>query len=105
MYRWRMMTDVERRLLRILTATSEQLLAIDRVLDGHLVAERPAAEPVKGPALMMIKDAATFLGVHRTTIWRLMKAGRLEGVELLGSLRVRRADVEAIVAGRSPSAE
>jgi len=100
-----MMTDVERRLLRILTATSEQLVAIDRVLDGRAVPETPAPAAPKGPALMMIKDAAAFLGVHRATIWRLMKAGRLGAVELLGAVRVRRADVEAIVAGRSPSKE
>jgi excisionase family DNA binding protein len=49
---------------------------------------------------MMIKDAAELLGVHRATIWRLMRAGRLEEVELLGSVRVRRADVEALVVGK-----
>ena len=48
---------------------------------------------------MKIKDAANLLGVHRVTIWRLVKASRLETVNLLGSVRVRRADVEALVAG------
>jgi excisionase family DNA binding protein len=48
---------------------------------------------------MLVKDAAKLLGVHRVTVWRLVKAGRLEVVNLLGSVRVRRADVEALVAG------
>jgi hypothetical protein len=38
--------------------------------------------------------------VHRGTIWRLVKARRLETVELLGSLRVGRSDMDALVAGK-----
>lgn len=85
------------RLLRFLQATPEQQAAIDRILEGRM---EPAREAPKGPLLMMIKDAAALLGVHRATIWRLVKAGRLEAVELLGSVRIRRADVEAIAAGK-----
>ena len=92
-----MMNDIERRLLRILTASAEQLAGIDRILEGKA---ESVPEPPKGPLLMMIKDAAELLGVHRATIWRLVKAGRLEPVELLGSLRVRRAEVEGIASGR-----
>lgn len=85
------------RLLRFLQATPEQQAAIDRILDGRMEA---APEAAKGPLLMMIKDAAELLGVHRATIWRLLKAGRLEPVDLLGGVRVRRADVLAIAAGK-----
>ena len=85
------------RLLRFLQATPEQQAAIDRILEGRM---EPAPEAPKGPLLMMIKDAAELLGVHRATIWRLLKAGRLEPVDLLGGVRVRRADVLAIVAGK-----
>jgi len=88
------------RLMRFLQATPEQQAAIDRILDGK--AER-APEPPKGPLLMMIKDAAVLLGVHRATIWRLLRAGRLEPVVLLGAVRVRRADVEGIAAGHRPA--
>jgi len=84
--------------MRFLQATPEQQAAIDRILEGKM--DR-APEPSKGPLLMMIKDAAALLGVHRATIWRLLKAGRLEPVELLGSVRVRRADVEGIAAGKA----
>lgn len=84
------------RLLKFLQATPDQQAAIDRILEGRLAPE----EAPKGPLLMMIKDAAALLGVHRATIWRLVRAGRLEGVELLGSVRIRRADVEAIANGK-----
>jgi excisionase family DNA binding protein len=50
---------------------------------------------------MRIKDAAALLGVHRGTIWRLVKAGRLGTVELLGSMRVRRVDIEALARGKA----
>jgi excisionase family DNA binding protein len=81
------------RVMALLQATPQQLAIVDRILAGKL--EKPP-EPLKGPLLMMIKDAAALLGVHRATIWRLIKAGRLTTVELLGSQRVRRADVEAL---------
>jgi excisionase family DNA binding protein len=84
------------RLLRLLSASPEQQAAIDRILEGRLA---PPPEPPKGPLLMHVKDAAALLGVHRATIWRLVKAGRLGTVELLGSLRIRRADVEALAGG------
>ena len=94
------------RLLRFLQATPDQQVAIDRILEGKVDRE---PEPPRGPLLMMIKDAAALLGVHRATIWRLVKAGRLEPVMLLGAVRVRRADVEALACPlaqeiRSPAA-
>ncbi|HNW08031.1 MAG TPA: helix-turn-helix domain-containing protein [Verrucomicrobiota bacterium] len=91
------------RLMRFLQATPEQQAAIDRILEGRLAPQPPAPEPPKGPLLMMIKDAAVLLGVHRATIWRLLRAGRLEPVMLLGAVRVRRADVEGIAAGHQPA--
>jgi excisionase family DNA binding protein len=85
--------------LKVLQASPEQHAAVDRILSGHLALGPPAPEPPKGPLLMMVKDPAGLLGVHRATIWRLVKAGRLQTVELLGSLRVRRADIEALAGG------
>lgn len=87
----------EQRILRLLQASPEQQAAIDRILEGKLA---PEPQAPRGPLLMRVKDAAILLGVHRTTMWRLVKAGRLETVELLGSLRVRRADVEGLAAGQ-----
>ncbi len=89
----------EQRLLKMLQASPEQRAAVDRILLGQVAPEAMVARAPNGPLLMRVKDAAALLGVHRATIWRLVKAGRLEGVELLGSLRVRRADVEALAGG------
>ena len=81
------------RLMRILQASPEQLAAIDRVLDGTTEPARPER---RGPLLMRVCDAASLLGVHRATIRRLMLAGRLKPVLLLGAVRVRREEVEQI---------
>lgn len=94
----------EQRLLRFLQASPEQRTAIDGILSGQLSLDAlalRAPEALKGPLLLRVKDAAALLGVHRATIWRLVKAGRLETVELLGSLRIRRADVEGLAAGQT----
>ena len=55
----------------------------------------------RGPLLMGMGDAAAFLGVSRTTLWRMIQAGRIEKVEILpGRHRVRRADLERFVDDR-----
>lgn len=84
------------RLMRILQATPEQLTAIDRVLAGTTESTQPER---KGPLLMRVCDAAQLLGVHRATIRRLMLAGRLKPVLLLGAVRVRRDEIELIAEG------
>jgi excisionase family DNA binding protein len=89
-----MMTDIEGRLLKILTANRYQLAAIDRILDRM---PEPPRRELRAPVLENIKTAAAFLGVSRATVWRMMKLGRLEQVEiLLGTFRVRREDLEAL---------
>jgi len=96
-------TNTNDRLLRFLQATPEQQEIIDEILDGRSPAkpDQPA-----GPLLMGMGEAARFLGISRTVCWRLRKNGRLPVVEILpGSFRVRRADLEAIAAGRKAVAQ
>ena len=83
--------------MRILQASPEQLTAIDRILDGII---EPTGLERRGPLLMRVCEAAELLGVHRATIRRLMLAGRLKPVLLLGAVRVRREDVEGIAFGK-----
>ncbi len=95
------MNDIEKRLLKLLAASPEKLAVIDRILEGQdfeVKPDEPRPAPT-GPLLMQMGAAAKLLGVSRATIWRMLKAGRLEAVEILpGSTRLRRADVEAIAA-------
>lgn len=85
------------RLLRLMSSTHEQLEAIDRILEGK--AEMPSPAP-SGPLLLMMGDGAKLLGVSRATVWRMIKIGKLEKVEILpGTFRVRRADIEDLAIG------
>lgn len=89
----------DERLRRLLGASAEDLAAVDRVLQG-----KAAVEPEAGPLLLRMADAAEWLGVSRATLWRMIRAGRVEKVEILpNSFRVRRADIEAVV-GRAGGA-
>ena len=87
-------TTSNERLMKFLSATPEQQALIDRILEGKPEAALAAAS---GPLLIGMGAGASLLGVSRATLWRMIKAGRLDKVEVLpGSFRVRRADVEAI---------
>jgi excisionase family DNA binding protein len=91
-------TNQNERLLKFLHASPAMLEEIDRILEGKVQARM---EATTGPLLCGMSPAAKLLGVSRSTIWRMIKAGRLGKVEVLpGSFRVRRADLEAIAAGK-----
>jgi excisionase family DNA binding protein len=86
--------STEERLKRLFDASPEQLAVVDKILEGKF--QTTTVEAV-GPLLMGMKAAAKFLGVSRTTLWRMVIDGRLKRVEVLpGSFRLRRADLEAI---------
>jgi hypothetical protein len=89
--------NAEERFKRLFEASPEQLGAIDNILEGKI--QKPPPQTV-GPLLMGMKASAKFLGVSRTTIWRLVGQGRLQKVEVLpGSFWLRRTELEAIANG------
>ena len=72
--------------------------AIDGILESG-VPEKPMV--MTGPLLMGMSASAKLLGVSRATLWRMIKFGLLEKIEVLpGSFRLRRGDLESIAAGR-----
>jgi len=87
----------EKRMTLLLTAAPDVLRRVDRVLTG---------EPTEGATdpgdrrLLSIQQAADALGVSRTTVWRLLRDGRLPFIELRkGSRRIPSAAVTALVKG------
>ena len=91
--------DPNTRMMRLLQAPPDVLAQIDLILDGKApVSTAPAPT---GPLLMGMSEGAKLLGTSRTTLYRLLKAHRIDKIELLpGSFRVRRADIEAFAAGK-----
>jgi excisionase family DNA binding protein len=92
------MNDIERVKL-LLNAPPDQKERIDAVLERRAQAQEAQA---LNPLLMGMGAGAKYLGVSRATFWRMLRAGRLNKIEILpGSFRVRRADLEAISAGKA----
>ena len=87
------------RLMKILKATPEQQVLIDRVLAGEKPFPRHHA--MDGPLLLNMGAAAKYLGVSRGTLWKMVRSGRLKPIELMpGSFRICRRDIEKFVAKR-----
>ena len=73
--------------------------AIDGILESGIIRKK-TTEPT-GPLLLGMTASAKLLGVSRATLWRMIKGGLLQKVEVLpGSFRLRRADLEAVAAGQ-----
>jgi len=90
--------NTDERLKKLLDASREQLEAIDGILERRIPEQMPVHQ---GPLLMGMSASAKLLGVSRATLWRMIKAGLLQKVEVLpDSFRLRRADLEAIAAGQ-----
>ncbi len=81
----------------VFTATDEAKEQALEVLEGR--ASSPS-EPLSDPVLLRMGEAAELLHISRATLWRIIKAGRLEKVELYpGAYRLRRSDILDLIAG------
>ena len=91
----------EERLKRLFAASPEQMQAIDGILESGV---REKSRVTTGPLLMGMTASAQLLGVSRATLWRMIKGGLLQKIEVLpGSFRLRLADLEAIASGQKQS--
>lgn len=87
---------IEKRLSAILAATPDTLRRIDSILSGEI---EGATDP-GDRRLLSIRQAADALGISRTSIWRLLRDGRLPFVELRkGSRRIPSEAITAFVKG------
>jgi predicted DNA-binding transcriptional regulator AlpA len=90
--------NTEERLKRLFAASPDQMGAIDSILESGIIREKTTE--TTGPLLLGMTASAKLLGVSRATLWRMIKGGLLQKVEVLpGSFRLRRTDLEAIAAG------
>jgi len=86
----------EDRFRLLLTATPEQLAAVDRALSTE--DPNPDRTPLR---LLRMGEAARETGLSRTTLWRAIGEGRLQTVEVRrGSRRIPEAELRRFVEGR-----
>lgn len=74
------------------------------ILEGKEPAPLPVPEVEPGePLLLGMGEGARLLGVSRATLWRMIKEGSLEKVELYhNSYRLRRADILELARTHTP---
>ncbi len=83
----------------VFAATAEAKHRALAILEGK---ELPVEN--NDPLLLRMGEAAELLNVSRATLWRTIRAGRLEKIELFpGSYRLRRSDVVALANGKAVS--
>ena len=86
--------------VRVVTVTAEELAALVEAAVRRALAEVAAtANPTAGDWLDA-GESADLLGVHRRTIGKLVKAGTLRASRIGKLYRIRRGDVEAMLAKR-----
>jgi len=80
------------RMMKVLQALPEVQARIDALLEN-----REAPPSSTGPLLLGMDAGAKFIGISRSSLWRLIKSGRITPVEFRpGSYKVRRADLEQL---------
>lgn len=93
-----MPTDIQEILRNISEATPKQLESISAVLRGESSNQELALDK---PALLTKGQASKILGISRTTLWRMLKQGKISGVEVVpGMVRIPLAEVQAILQGQ-----
>jgi excisionase family DNA binding protein len=98
------MNDLTGELLALLVATTQERKADAlKILKGEaIVADPVSCQPLTAPILLGMGTAAKYLGVSRATLWRMIKAKRLERVDLFtGTYRVRKTDLEDFACGKT----
>ncbi|MBQ3745973.1 MAG: helix-turn-helix domain-containing protein [Kiritimatiellae bacterium] len=88
---------LEQLIQALLTATPARRREVEAVLKGR--SSVAAAKADADRRLVTISGAARLLGVGRNTVYRLIKAGRLETVRLNGVSRVPMRSIDAMVDG------
>ena len=96
---------IEQLLAAVLAATPSKRRELERVLKGDEAAT-PAADKGDGDRrLVTISGAARLLALGRNTVYRLVRTGRLDVVDLNGAQRVTMRSVREFVDGARPANE
>ena len=74
--------------------TSQQKKEALDILSGKTT--KALKEKTEGPVLLTQAQAAQFLGLSRSTIWRMTQTGELTPIQIHGSKRYRKVDLEKL---------
>lgn len=95
-----MRMNATERMQKLLSANPRKLAQIDAILNDRWTA--PTSQTAKvDKRLVTISGAARLLALGRNTVYRLVKAGRLQTVELNGCSRITMQSIDAFLDGSS----
>ena len=81
------------RMMKVLQAAPDVQAQIDALLEGR----NQPTPTTTGPLLYGMDAGAKYLGVSRSTLWRIIKSGGITPIEFRpGSYKVRRCDLDRI---------
>jgi excisionase family DNA binding protein len=87
----------EQIILSVFTADDRAKVRALDILQGKEI-----KQALRGPLLLGMGEAAELLGVSRATLWRMVKEGRLEKVEIYyNAYRLRLSDIYDLVEGKT----
>lgn len=93
-----MRMNATERMQKLLSANPRKLAQIDAILNDRWTA--PTSQTAKADKrLVTISGAARLLALGRNTVYRLVKSGRLQTVELNGCSRITMQSIDAFLDG------
>jgi excisionase family DNA binding protein len=62
----------------------------------------PGATANEQPQILNVPETAELLRLHDATVYRALERGEIPGVKVAGRWRIRRADLDKLLAGELP---
>lgn len=92
---------------KITLASPEKKAAVVAVLSGAAIVDRGSAQKKDEDACRLVKitEAARLLAIGRSTVYKLIKTGRLETRDLNGCQRVTMRSIKEFIDGERPANE
>lgn len=92
---------------KLLAASHERKAAVAAVLSGAAIVDRGKAQDQDTDACRLVKitETAKLLAVGRSTVYKLIKTGRLETLDLNGCQRITMRSIKEFVNGERPANE
>ena len=92
---------------KITLASPEKKAAVVAVLSGAAIVDRGKAQDQDADACRLVKitEAAKLLAIGRSTVYKLIKTGRLETRDLNGCQRVTMRSIKEFIDGERPANE
>lgn len=92
---------------KITLASPEKKAAVAAVLSGAAIVDRGSAQKKDEDACRLVKitEAAKLLAIGRSTVYKLIKTGRLETRDLNGCQRVTMRSIKEFIDGERPANE